>query len=723
MGKIIKTLLTTVLALSMLLTTAVYAAPARAAEGAPYVPGRIVIKLKEGISLADLTQLHAQQEAVVVGEMRQIRAQVLSVAEDQLEAKLSAYKADDRVEYAELDYLAEPAYDPNDPYYLINTQWGPQKILAAQAWDLSKGSPSVVIAVVDWGVDLLHPDLATEMWTNPGETPGNGVDDDGNGRVDDVYGWDFANNDNNPQDDYGHGTHCAGIAAAATDNGVGIAGVGYSSRIMAVKVGSGTTGTAAYSAIAYGIMYAADKGAKVISLSLGGYAYSGFLESAVNYAWNNGCVLVGAVGNNNVSTLFYPAAYTNVIGVSATDQSDAKASWSNYGTQVAVAAPGASIYSTYWNSGAGSTYAYMSGTSMAAPHVAGLAALLFGQDGTRSNATVRSIIEGTADDLGDAGWDQYYGYGRINAYRALSASPQPTSTPTPAAPTATPTPIPAQPTATPAEPTATPTAVPATSTPAPTATPPAPTATPVATPTPVPTPPPISSLYMRRVNSGGGSYAAQGVYSWVSGSVEVPTEPTVDWVSGAEEPPIDPAADWVSGPTEEAGVSEPDTANWVYPEVSAEGPGPEVTAAPDIYATAQGVAWDPDQTYDGSWGYTGGRAKYSNKAVSGTTEDQLYQYFREDPIEYRYVVPNGTYEVTLRFAEFEVSKASDRQMRITIEGAIVESALSIYGLVGRYAALDKVYQVTVSDGQLNIQFAKAGGKKKPVVSAVAVAQR
>ncbi|MBC8248153.1 MAG: S8 family serine peptidase, partial [Anaerolineales bacterium] len=197
----------------------------------------------------------------------------------------------------------------------------------------------------------------------------------------------------------------------------GIAGVGFNSSIMAVKVGDGSTGTAQYSRIAMGIYYAADNGAKVISLSLGGYAYSGFLEAVVNYAWDAGYVLVGAAGNNNRSDPFYPAAYDNVIGVSATDQNDAKASWSNYGSYISVAAPGVSIYSTYWNSG--STYAYMSGTSMSAPHVAGLAGLLFAQDGNRSNATVRSLIESTADDLGDAGWDQYYGYGRINAYKAL----------------------------------------------------------------------------------------------------------------------------------------------------------------------------------------------------------------------------------------------------------------------------------------------------------------
>jgi len=409
------------LVISIFLTTAVCGPPPSAAEGsppadAPYAPDRIVVKFKEGLSSAHVAQLNASQGAAVVAEIPRIGVQILSVPPGEVEAKIAAFKANPMVEYAEPDYLAQPAYEPNDPYY-DSKQWGPQKIFAPQAWDLSTGDPHVVIAVIDWGVDLQHPDLATEMWTNPGEIADNGIDDDGNGYVDDVYGWDFANGDNDPQDDYGHGTHVGGIAAAATDNGVGIAGVAFNSRIMAVKVGDGSTGKARYSHIANGIIYAADNGAKVINLSLGGYAYSSYLESAVNHAWNAGCVLVGAVGNNNLSDPFYPAAYDNVIGVSATDQNDVKASWSNYGAHVAVAAPGVSIYSTYWNGS--STYANMSGTSMSAPHVAGLAALLFAQDGGRSNAVVRSLIESTADDLGDAGWDQYYGYGRINAYKAL----------------------------------------------------------------------------------------------------------------------------------------------------------------------------------------------------------------------------------------------------------------------------------------------------------------
>ena len=416
-----KVLLVLLLVISIFLTTAVYGEPLSAAEGspplkAPYAPDRIVVKFKKGLSPAQVAQLNASLGATVIDEIPQIGVKILKIPAGEVEAKIAAYQADPRVEYAEPDYLAQPVYEPNDPYY-NSKQWGPQKIEAPLAWDFSKGDPNVVVAVVDWGVDLQHPDLAAKLWTNPGEIADNGIDDDGNGYVDDVYGWDFANDDNDPQDDYGHGTHCAGIAAAATDNGMGIAGVGFNSRIMAVKVGDGATGKAAYSDIAYGIMYAADNGAKVISMSLGGYAYSGFLEAVVNYAWNAGCVLVGAAGNDNLSDPFYPAAYENVIGVSATDQDDVRASWSNYGSYISVAAPGVSIYSTYWNDG--STYAYMSGTSMAAPHVAGLAALLFAQDGSRSNATVRSLIEETADDLGDPGWDQYYGYGRINAYRAL----------------------------------------------------------------------------------------------------------------------------------------------------------------------------------------------------------------------------------------------------------------------------------------------------------------
>jgi thermitase len=387
------------LVISVILTTAVYGAPLSTAEetplaGASHVPGRIVVKFKEGLSPVQVAQLNASQGATVVDEIPQIGVQVLSVPPGEVEAKIAAFKADPGVEFAEPDYIAQVAYEPNDLYYGDGTQWGPQKVFASQAWDLSTGDPNVIIAIIDSGADPNHPDLTGKL----------------------VTGYNFLNDSTGTTDDHGHGTHVAGIVAAATDNGVGIAGVAFDSRIMPLKVYDKST-SPWYSRIANAIIYAADHGAEVINLSLGNYPSSGYLQYAVNYAWDAGCVLVGAAGNNNSSDPFYPAAYDHVIGVSATDQSDVKASWSNWGSYISVAAPGVSIYSTYWNSG--STYTNMSGTSMAAPHVAGLAALLFSQDGTRSNATVRSLIEGSADDLGDAGWDQYYGYGRINAYRAL----------------------------------------------------------------------------------------------------------------------------------------------------------------------------------------------------------------------------------------------------------------------------------------------------------------
>ena len=477
------------LVISIILTAAVYGAPLSAAEGtslagAPYVPGRIVVKFKEGLSPASLAQAHARYNAVVKEEIPQIGVQILSVPPGEVEAKIAAYRVDPRVEFAEPDYIAQVAYEPNDPSYGNGTQWGPQKIFAPQAWDLSTGDSNVVIAVVDSGVDPNHPDLAGKL----------------------VTGYNFLNNSTDTTDDYGHGTHVAGIAAAATDNGVGIAGVAFDSRIMPLRVYS-KYADAWYSDISKAIIYAADHGARVINLSLGNYPSSSYMQYAVNYAWDAGCVLVGAAGNNNRSDPFYPAAYDNVIGVSATDQNDSRASWSNYGSYISVAAPGSSIYSTYWNGS--STYAYMSGTSMSAPHVAGLAGLLFAQDGNRSNATVRSLIESTADDLGSAGWDQYYGYGRVNAYRAVSyagSNPQsPTSTPTTEPPTPTPTLVPPTPTPTPVPPTPTPTPVPPTPTPTPVPPTPTPTSAPP-TPTPTPSQPTLHVQDIVMSYSGKGTY-------------------------------------------------------------------------------------------------------------------------------------------------------------------------------------------------------------------------
>ncbi|MGD8969735.1 MAG: S8 family serine peptidase [Anaerolineae bacterium] len=374
---------------------------------APHAPDRIVVKFNEGLSPAQKAQVHAARGAEVSRANPRLGSVVLHVPPGKLASVLAAYQADPRVAYAEPDYIAHIAYEPNDPKFGDGTQWGPQKIQADLAWDLSPGDPSVVVAILDTGVDLDHPDLQSEMWTDP---------------QDGSYGWDFVNDDSDPQDDNRHGTHVAGIAAAATDNGTGVVGVGFSSRIMAVKVAD-SSGSCYYSNVADGVTYAVDHGARVINMSLGGYYDHSHLRDAVAYAWDAGCLLVGAAGNDNSSISFYPAAYEHVVGVAGTDRYDARYSNSNHGAYISVAAPAVDIYSTFWyNDDPAYSYRSKTGTSMAAPHVAGLAALLFAQDGSRTNSDVWSLIEESADDLGSDGWDAYFGFGRINAYQALGTT-------------------------------------------------------------------------------------------------------------------------------------------------------------------------------------------------------------------------------------------------------------------------------------------------------------
>lgn len=331
-----------------------------------------------------------------------------------------ALSTDSNVEYAEPDYLAQAAFIPNDPHY--SDQWGLPQIQTDLAWDMTQGSPAVAIAIVDTGIDLDHPDLSTELWINPGEIPGNGQDDDGNGYIDDVNGWDWVNNDNEPQDDIGHGSHVAGTAAAATDNGIGVAGVCPNCRLMALKV-LDAAGQGTYSDIAQGITYAADKGAKVINLSLGGYADAQLLRDAVAYTAQSS-VVVAAAGNDNKQDFFYPAAYNDyVVAVVATDNNDQKAAFSNYGDWIDLSAPGVSIWSTLYDD----TYAAWSGSSMAAPFVAGVAGLVHSQHLDWSAGTVRGQLLHTADDIDtlNPGYEGKLGRGRVNAFQALTLTAHP----------------------------------------------------------------------------------------------------------------------------------------------------------------------------------------------------------------------------------------------------------------------------------------------------------
>lgn len=367
---------------------------------------------------------------------------VLSVPPGQEAATIAALRRNPAVKFAELDYLAQAAELPDDPAW--PRQWSLAQIGLPAAWSVTAGSAAVVIGLVDSGMTLTHPDLAAKVWVNAGEIPGNGVDDDGNGKVDDVNGWHFfhqwtpdgyvSGENAVVWDDFGHGTHVAGIAAAATNNGVGVAGASWGARVMPVKV-LDQSGNGWYSDIAAGIIYAADNGARIINLSLGGAAASATLCEAVRYAYDTRGALVVAASGNTGGAVDYPAACADVLAVAATDRTDQRATFSNYGPEVDLAAPGVEIYSTWpWLDG----YFTKSGTSMAAPHVSGVAALVWSHWPDWTNAAVSQQITVTALDVEAAGWDPLTGWGRLDAAAALEAPPLPVLTVTPTA-TASPT--------------------------------------------------------------------------------------------------------------------------------------------------------------------------------------------------------------------------------------------------------------------------------------------
>ena len=388
--------------------------------------------------------------------------------------------------------LAEPNYEmnaigiPNDPKW--PSLWGMEKISAPTAWDTWKGDSNFTVAVIDTGIDYNHEDLKDSIWKNTKEIAANNVDDDGNGYIDDVMGWNFYWANNNPMDGNGHGTHCAGTIAGKGNNGVGVAGVSWDAKLMPVKVLS-DSGSGYNFDIYEGIMYAVNNGAKVTSNSYGGGGASSLIATALTAAQNKGVLFVAAAGNESTAASSYPAYYSktfdNVISIASTDQNDGLSSFSNYGDGVNIAAPGRDILSTVPNNG----YQSYSGTSMATPHVAGLATLIWSQKPSLTYLEVKDAILSTGDAVPGLVGKVDRG-ARINAKKALdkaSASPAPTATPTPTTTppptvTASPTPAPTTP-----APTASPTPVP--TTPAPTASPtPVPT-TPAPTPTPVPTTP------------------------------------------------------------------------------------------------------------------------------------------------------------------------------------------------------------------------------------------
>ncbi len=366
---------------------------------------QLLVQYRSNINLENRLKFHRSLNIQQVGNINILDVDILKVEKEKIETVLERLNRDPRVLYAEPDHKAFALELTNDPGIVNNLQWGMFKIKAADvdssAWNFSKSNPSVNIAILDTGIDQNHEDLSSKIVSNKNCTD--------SGTVDDLYG---------------HGTHVAGIAAAVTNNGVGIAGVGYNASLMNVKV-LDDGGSGYYSWIANCIVWAADNGAKVVNMSLGGGAKSKTLENAVNYAWGKGVVIVAAAGNSGNNSPTYPGYYSNVIAVAATDQNDKKASWSSYSNRwVDVAAPGVSIYSTFPNHpyviNKKPGYDYASGTSMATPHVAGLAALVWSTNFGTNNSSVRNRIESTADKISGTG--KYWIYGRINALASLSQS-------------------------------------------------------------------------------------------------------------------------------------------------------------------------------------------------------------------------------------------------------------------------------------------------------------
>jgi len=381
------------------------------AENVPenVVLGRVVVGFVENVSAASAqaSEIITQHGGKVVSTDNTLNFADVQVQEGEENNFIRGIIQHREVAYAHQQQRVGVFLTPTDPDY--SKQWSYPKIRAPEAWDITTGSASVVVAVVDTGVDYTHPELAGRMWT------------DGSGH----FGYDFVSNDTDPKDECGHGTHVAGTIAAEINNGAGGTGVAPGVKIMAVRV-LGADGSGYDSWVASGIRWAADHGANVINLSLGSPYPDAVIEDAVDYAYGRGCVVVAAAGNSG-GPVGYPAAYESAIAVSATDQNDQKADFSNYGPEIEVAAPGVDIYSTLptyhvtlndW--GYSMNYDYLDGTSMATPHVSGAVALLLSEYLTLTNSEVKNALVQHSDDLGSPGRDDYYGYGRIDVYKLLA---------------------------------------------------------------------------------------------------------------------------------------------------------------------------------------------------------------------------------------------------------------------------------------------------------------
>ena len=390
-------------------------------EPQPPAQDHILVKFKAQISNDKKNEIHKKTGGKVKDEIKQIGVQIVEIPKGKgidPESFTETYKGNfkNEIEYAEVDHVVSAQLIPNDPWY----QYGqPQlaRIHAPEAWDITAGNPNVKIAVLDSGLAYVEATMI--------DTDGDGVPDttirgtkpltDVQGRY--ILGWDFANNDNDPWDDNNHGTWVYGVVGAATNNGIGIASTSWQNPVLVIKIfpysGYTSSGT-----IAQGIIYAADQEAKAANVSAGGPGDSQTMQDAINYAWDKGMVTICAAGNFGTNIPSYPASDDHAISVSAIDSYDVLYSYSSFGQYIDIAAPG----SAYTVGRGDNLYGTVGGTSVAAPYVTGVFGLVASINPALTPQQMVDIVLANADDLGTSGWDQYYGWGRVNAYKAVLAA-------------------------------------------------------------------------------------------------------------------------------------------------------------------------------------------------------------------------------------------------------------------------------------------------------------
>jgi subtilisin family serine protease len=428
---------------------------------------RLIVKFKSNIKYAmanndekfklkefdKINKKNRIQSIILSGNKKKGDTYILNFESNQeINQLIKQYKNTNLFEYVESDFIGNGGgkktflqTTPNDTYFLrqyglsnngtfsLSPALNDADIDMDLGWDIEKGEQSIIVAVLDSGIKLDHPEFNGRIWTNSSEIL-NGIDDDNNGYIDDINGWDFTNNDNDPTDDHGHGTNVTGIIGANSNNNLGYSGVDWNCKLMIGKI-LDENNSGSYSWWTEAIYYAVDNGANIINMSVGGSAFSNSMLEAINYAYDNGVTVVACMMNENNDVKYYPAGYENTIAVGSTNANDERSSpffWSttsgsNYGNHIDVVAPGNYIYGLNNQSDTNYNY-YWGGTSQATPLVAGLSSLLLAQDPNRTPDDIRSIIRNTSEDqVGDPSediydFDNYYGYGRINANQALLQS-------------------------------------------------------------------------------------------------------------------------------------------------------------------------------------------------------------------------------------------------------------------------------------------------------------